>query len=261
MSDNNLSSHQANTSSLEIVALKKMETAQSIYEDWHKRYDVDKETTAPWHSLVKTNLNIDRDLTGKTVLEIGCGRGGFACWMASLPMRPSRLIAADFAHSAVDKGNAFAASQGLKGIEWEVADIQNIPHEAATFDTVVSCETIEHVPNPKRAIAEMARVLKPGGRLFVTTPNYLSTMGLYRCYMRVTGRRFTEEGQPINNFMLLPLTRLWVARSGLRVRVVDAIGHYLLLPKQSPRAISVLDQKRWLLRWFALHSLVVAEKR
>jgi SAM-dependent methyltransferase len=141
-----------------------------------------------------------------------------------------------------------------------VGDIQAIAHEDSSFDTVISCETIEHVPNPRKAVNELARVIKPGGRLLLTTPNYLGVYGLYRGYLRLTGRRYTEEGQPINNFMLLPLTRTWIARSGLRVSTVDAVGHYLLLPGRRPSALARLDNPRFLMKWLALHSLIVAEK-
>ncbi len=235
-------------------------TSQVAYEEWHERFGVDAESDAPWHRLVKAHLDARRDLAGRAVLEIGCGRGGFACWLASRRPGPARLVAADFARSAIAKGIEYAAARGLDQIAWEVADIQAIAHPEASFDTVISCETVEHVPAPRRAISELARVLRPGGRLFLTTPNYLGTMGLYRGYMRLTGRKFTEEGQPINNFMLLPRVSVWVARAGLRVRAVDAVGHYLPLPGRPPVRLRALDGARPLTRWLGLHSLVVAEK-
>lgn len=238
-----------------------MTESRQAYETWHERLDVDAETETPWHRLVKARLDPARDLAGKRVLEIGCGRGGFACWLAtSEPHAPAEVVAADFAETAVAKGKAFAARRGLSGITWEVADIQALEHADATFDTVVSCETVEHVHDPRRALRELARVLKPGGRLLLTAPNYLGTMGLYRGYMRLTGRRYTEEGQPINNFLLLPRVRAWVTAAGLRVSEVDGVGHYLPFPRRPPIEVPLLNEPRMLTRWFGLHSLVVAEK-
>ena len=237
-----------------------MVTSRRAYEDWHARYQIDSGADTPWHKMVVKHLQPIRDLIGKRVLEIGCGLGGFACWLARQSERPTHIVAADFAATAVQKGRAFAIEHNLSGITWEVADVQNIAHQDATFDTVISCETIEHVPSPQRALSELARVLRPGGRLLLTTPNYLGALGLYRVYLRICGRRFTEEGQPINNFLVLPLTRSWVARTGLRMRTVYATGHYLPLPGQPPVEIPSLDHPEGIMRWVAHHSLIVAEK-
>jgi 2-polyprenyl-6-hydroxyphenyl methylase/3-demethylubiquinone-9 3-methyltransferase len=46
-----------------------------------------------------------------------------------------------------------------------------LPFPDASFDSVISSECIEHTPDPVAAVAEMLRVLKPGGHLFLTTPN------------------------------------------------------------------------------------------
>ncbi len=45
-----------------------------------------------------------------------------------------------------------------------------LPFETGSFDTLLSIEVLEHIPNPQRMLAEMQRVLKPGGRLLVTVP-------------------------------------------------------------------------------------------
>lgn len=229
------------------------------YEAWHRAVPDDGEGDTPWYRLIRAHLDPARDIAGKRVLEVACGRGGLACWLSAVrpPARP--LVASDFATTAIARGRALASVRS-GGIAWVVADIQTLPHANAVFDTVISCETVEHVPAPRRAIAEMTRLLRPGGKLLLTTPNYLGPMGLYRAYLRVRGRPYKEVGQPINQLTLLPLTMVWVRRAGLRVLTHDGIGHYLPFPGRPPIEFRRLDSPRTVMRWFALHSLVVAEK-
>src|SRR5262249_33438303 len=124
--------------------------SKTAYEDWHSRLQVDDLANTPWHQLIREHMGA-QDLAGKRVLEIGCGRGGFACWMARQRPGPSQIVAADFSFTAVQKGRQFASENGLSRIAWEVMDIEAITHESGSFDTVISCETIEHVPDPWQA--------------------------------------------------------------------------------------------------------------
>jgi 2-polyprenyl-3-methyl-5-hydroxy-6-metoxy-1,4-benzoquinol methylase len=230
------------------------------YDQWHSQIGDEDGADGPWHQLVKAHLDPARDLAGRRVLEIGCGRGGFSCWLGAQLQRPAELVAADFSETALAKANTLARRRGLRQLRWELRDIQDLPDADNSFDTIISCETIEHVPKPRQAVRELARVLKPGGRLFLTTPNYFGVMGLYRLYLRLMGRPYTETGQPLNQLTLLPLTVSWVRGTGLEVRVIDGIGHYLLVPGRPPPRLASLDNPRWLMRWFAVHSLVVGQK-
>jgi ubiquinone/menaquinone biosynthesis C-methylase UbiE len=234
-----------------------MPHARADYDAWHERVAGADALDTPWHRLVQQALDPRRDLDGRRVLEIACGRGELAQWCVSAA-RPSLYVAADFSMSAVRLARTRAGrpSEGRRPAVVQ-ADAQAIALPAASIDTVISCETIEHVPQPRVALAELARVLRPGGRLFLTAPSYLGPMGMYRAYLRVTGRRFTEEGQPVNHFLLAPIVRRWIRATGLRVIAVRAAGHYLPFPGRPP--ILLADETRWLTP-FGLHALTVAEK-
>jgi 2-polyprenyl-3-methyl-5-hydroxy-6-metoxy-1,4-benzoquinol methylase len=232
----------------------------AAYDAWHAQHDVDAEADAPWHRMVRARLDPARDLTGRRILEIGCGRGGFACWLARHPAAPAEVVAADFSPAAVAKAERFAAGRGITGVRWAVADIQQLDRFGPEFDTVFSCETIEHVPDSPRAVRELARVLRPGGRLYLTTPNYLGTMGLYRAYCWVRGKPCDEGGQPICQLTMVPRTRSWVRTAGLRIVETDSTGHYLPFPGRPPIRLNWLEKPHVVMRWFGHHSLVIGEK-
>jgi 2-polyprenyl-3-methyl-5-hydroxy-6-metoxy-1,4-benzoquinol methylase len=232
----------------------------TLYDAWHALHGVDGEADAPWHQMIKARLSPTGDLIGRRILEIGCGRGGFACWLARNPAGPAEVVAADFSPAAVAMGLAFAAAQGINGVRWVVANIQELAQFETEFDTVISCETIEHVPDPPLAVRQLARVLKPSGRLFLTTPNYLSTIGLYRVYCWLRGKKFDEGGQPICHWTTIPKTRRWVRAAGLRILETESTGQYLPFPGRPPIRLEYMEHPHFLMKWFGHHSLVVAEK-
>jgi ubiquinone/menaquinone biosynthesis C-methylase UbiE len=235
--------------------------ARQDYEGWHPRVHADEALAdRPWHRLLFRYLR-EVDIAHRSVLEIGCGRGELACALSSRHPPPRRIVAADFAHAAIALGRSRTSGVESGRLAWMMSDIQQIGAGSGQFDTVISCETLEHVPDPSAALRELHRVLRPGGRLFVTTPSYLGPYGPYRGYLRMTGRRYTEGDQPISRFMLWPITALWMRRAGFRVVAVDAIGHYLLRPGHLPFQPAWASRaERWL--WpFGLHSIVVGEKR
>lgn len=200
-----------------------MNKVESDYNEWHNKLPVDLAIDTPWHLFAQERVLAIPDLRNKKILEIGCGRGGFAIFLSKLNDGSNEVVACDFASSAVEKGEAYSRSLGINNITWKCADIQQIPFADATFDLVISCETIEHVPDPAKAVRELGRVLKPGCPLILTTPNYMNFIGVYRAYLRLTFRKWTEMGQPINNFTMIPRTRRWLKRAGLRVAYFNSV--------------------------------------
>jgi 2-polyprenyl-3-methyl-5-hydroxy-6-metoxy-1,4-benzoquinol methylase len=125
-------------------------SAREAYDNWHAALGIDAANETPWHRIVRAHLPVE-SLKGLQILEIGCGRGDFSCWLAQQLGDSAKVVAADFSTIAINKACEYARSLGLS-VDWQVMDIQNIARADGSFDVVFSCETIEHVLDPARAV-------------------------------------------------------------------------------------------------------------
>ena len=96
------------------------------------------------------------------LLDVGCGNGQFLATAAAVGWNATGI---DFDEQAV------AAARRLPGVRAEVGDLMDQAFPAAAFDAIVLNNVIEHVPDPVATFAECARLLRPGGRLVMITPN------------------------------------------------------------------------------------------
>jgi SAM-dependent methyltransferase len=113
---------------------------------------------------------------GYRILDIGCGSGRHTAGAASYP--GITAIGVDRCLQHVREARSRLIDHETLGLcrgRWRtlVADIDALPFRDAYFDLVICAEVLEHMPNDKAAVAEIARVLKPGRNLVVSVP---------RCY-------------------------------------------------------------------------------
>jgi SAM-dependent methyltransferase len=102
-------------------------------------------------------------LDGSAVLDVPCGGG-----VALRGLRPDqsvRYVAADFSTDMLDRARARAAALDRDDIEFVEADIERMPFEDNEFDLCVSFNGLHCLPDPAAAVREIARCVKPGGRL------------------------------------------------------------------------------------------------
>jgi SAM-dependent methyltransferase len=236
---------------------------QREYDSWHQRaFDADREhddASSPWYELVRERVGDVRDLH---VLEVACGRGGF---VRELRQKGAIVTGCDFSKAALCVGNQRVKGTGDGGVSCRFVqgDAQSLPFADAVFDLVVSCETVEHLPDPASAISEMHRVTRPGGRLLLTTPNYFNLMGLYELYARIVhpGRK---DDQPFDRRQWFPQIRDQIRAAGWRITETDGTVHqFPVIPRRSPVRLMAVEWNRTLrklLSPFALHYFVMAEK-
>ncbi len=104
------------------------------------------------------------------VLDIACGTGFGSNILAK---KANIVIGADLDEKAIDENKTIWKNDKLK---FEVIDGTQIPYEDEYFDVIVSFETIEHTTSFEKMLDEFKRVVKPGGILFISTPNiYLNS--------------------------------------------------------------------------------------
>jgi ubiquinone/menaquinone biosynthesis C-methylase UbiE len=105
---------------------------------------------------------------GGRILEVGCGRGMALPPIAKL-CEPARLVGLDVDAAALADARRHVAGRGLAA-ELVEGDVRAIPFPDASFDVVVDFGTCFHISRPEQALAEITRVLAPGGWFVYETP-------------------------------------------------------------------------------------------
>jgi ubiquinone/menaquinone biosynthesis C-methylase UbiE len=110
------------------------------------------------------------DLSGvQQALDAGCGNGAFLLPLARrLAPRGASVIGLDLAEGSLGEARARVRAAGLP-IECVLGDIEALPFDDCSFDLVLANWVLYHVPDLDRAIAELRRVLRPGGTLLAAT--------------------------------------------------------------------------------------------
>jgi SAM-dependent methyltransferase len=99
---------------------------------------------------------------GLDILDAGCGVGSIALDFAPM-VAPGRVVGIDVDPGQIEVARASAAERGIDNIEFLTASVYEAPFEDATFDVVYANAVLLYLREPVRALAEMRRVLRPGG--------------------------------------------------------------------------------------------------
>lgn len=104
---------------------------------------------------------------GGTILDVPCG-GGVA-FRALDPGQEVRYLAVDLSEHMLERAKALARRRGLGRVDFIRADIESLPIEDESVDLCLCYNSLHCFRDPAAALAEMARCIKPGGRLVATT--------------------------------------------------------------------------------------------
>lgn len=115
-------------------------------------------------------------LPGANLLDVGCGLGGKTAWYAE--SGAARVVGIDIAPAHVRQSLRFLRARGQTERAFVArADAMHLPFEDAAFDVVTANDSMEHFADPAAALGELARVLRPSGRLFLYFTPYRSPLG------------------------------------------------------------------------------------
>jgi SAM-dependent methyltransferase len=149
------------------------------------------------------------------VLDVACGPG-----LVALALAPSagHVTGLDLTPAMLDKARQLQQERGLGNLSWRQGRADNLPYPEASFDAVLTRFSFHHFLDPHRALAEMVRVCRPGGRVVVCDV-YTTTPGQSAEYDRLERLRDPSHVHAL----LLDELRALMSQAGL-AEVVEAFA-------------------------------------
>ena len=139
---------------------------------------------------------------GQRVLDLAAGTGDMARLISPIAASTGQVVLCDINASMLAIGRDRMLDAGLANVVPARADAESLPFPSATFDRVVIAFGLRNVTDKERALSEMNRVLRPGGRLLVlefSTPRSAWLRGTYRAFQSLwplAGRVVVGDAAP-----------------------------------------------------------------
>lgn len=176
---------------------KTLEKEREFHDAWASTIDVDgirvkdyfEACTAPENRFILQNLG---DIRGKRLLDLGCGAGENSVYFA---MKGAQCVASDYSPGMVECALKLAEANGVK-IEGHTANAMALDFPDNSFDIVYASNLLHHLPEPEKAIQEMYRILKPGGKACFWEP--LKHNPVINVYRRIATKVRTEDEMPLD---------------------------------------------------------------
>lgn len=197
-----------------------------------------------------------KSFAGRKMLDVGSGNGYVLSWYAR---EGAEVYGVDISSTGIDLCRKRFEHSGLHG-NFQVANAEELPFEDKTFDCVCSMGVLHHTPDTAKAVGEIFRVLKPGGRLIVMV--YHRDSALYRFHFRLrrffTGKTLQEMvnevdgvGNPKGD--VYSKSELWelLGRFEQLELFVRLLQGWMVIPKKGrliPTRLLKPFEKRW--GWF-----------
>jgi 2-polyprenyl-3-methyl-5-hydroxy-6-metoxy-1,4-benzoquinol methylase len=155
--------------------------------------------------MVTVDINKLNLKPNDTVLDAGCGLGRHLRHLARIPKL--NIYGIDKNTWALrETGKSMEAMPDALSKEYlvSIADINKLPFSDASFDCIICSEVLEHIPDHKKAIQELDRILKPQGTLVVSVPRYFAE----RICWFISHDYYSEEGGHVRIYKKKQLYRM-----------------------------------------------------
>ncbi|MFY9840989.1 MAG: class I SAM-dependent methyltransferase [Xanthobacteraceae bacterium] len=129
----------------------------------------DDEPLAFWERIGRRTVEHLKLPTGAKTLDVGCGTGASALPAAQAVGPSGSVVGVDLSSRLLDRARAKATMQGLSNIDFRLADMTALGYPDGDFDAVVSVFSVFFVPDMEGLVRELWRMVRPGGKLAVTT--------------------------------------------------------------------------------------------
>ncbi len=134
----------------------------------------------------KTLLNCIKDWKGLEVLDVGCAVGN---QLYSVSSKIKRGHGVDIAQSLIDAAIEYSKEKDFKNLTFSRGEGESIDFSDNSFDVVICGEVLEHVFDKDAMLKELLRVLRPGGHLLISIPNWNADGTWWGRLMRLVGLR------------------------------------------------------------------------
>jgi SAM-dependent methyltransferase len=169
----------------------------------------------PWAWDARRRMLLAEARPGERVLDLGCGAGRFVAALAAAGADP---VGVEIAEAALERARAVVPAADLRPLQPD----GSIPLEHSAVDLVWCSEVLEHVADVAYLLAEVRRVLRPGGRLLATVPFHARVQGAAIALTRFEAH-FDPLGQHLRFFTRRSLAAT-LAHAGLEPRRVAGWG-------------------------------------
>ena len=121
--------------------------------------------------MIRTLWPNGNPVAGQKIIELGCGPGFYSCKLAEHFPEIS-VLGVDRSPSQLEWAREKRNALGLSNCRFRSDNVLELPHPEDSFDVLIASRLFTVLPNRRRAVAEMFRVLRPGGRCFIAEPRY-----------------------------------------------------------------------------------------